>query len=90
MELSSILELADKAGVILMFLLVILGGLKKWWVFGWVYREHERELYRQVEEWKALAMSGTELAAKAVTKNGSSPAEPPWAEIVEAIRKGRE
>lgn len=46
---------------LLAFLLiaVVFGGIKKWWVFGWIYEEKAKDC----EEWKGLAKTGT-LAAE--------------------------
>lgn len=49
---------------LLIFLLVVVvwGGRKRWWVFGWVYDAKSRE----AEEWKALALSSTRAAETGV------------------------
>ena len=51
-------------GGLLVFLLVIVvwGGMKRWWVFGWMYEAKSKE----AEEWKALALAGTRAAESGV------------------------
>lgn len=51
------------AGALVLALLILYGGRKKWWVFGWQYTEllHERD------EWKTAALRGTRIAERVVT-----------------------
>lgn len=57
------LDLAQRVGLPVAILLVILwGGAKGYWVFGWVYRMKERES----DFWRELALKGTDLAEKTV------------------------
>lgn len=53
----------DKLGVVLILILVIVGGFKKWWVFGYQHAEKSREC----DEWKSLALS-THLANRRLEK----------------------
>lgn len=41
---------------------VVWGGRKRWWVFGWVYDAKEQE----AKDWKALAMSGADTSEHGV------------------------
>lgn len=51
------------AGLLAFLLIaVVFGGIKRWWVFGWIYEEKNKE----VEEWKALAKAGTSAAEAGV------------------------
>lgn len=43
-------------------LVILYAGWKKWWVFGWQYRDLERDR----NEWKNAALNGTLVARKAV------------------------
>ena len=45
-------------------LFIIISGYRKWWVWGWLYQSSEREK----EEWKRLALQGTNLAEEALRK----------------------
>jgi hypothetical protein len=61
-EVSSLLDLITQGGLVALLLIIIYGGAKRLWVFGWVYEALKQER----DEWKAAALSGTLLAAKAV------------------------
>jgi hypothetical protein len=39
---------------------VVYGGIKRWWVFGWIYEVKAKEC----EEWKELAKTGTVAAER--------------------------
>jgi hypothetical protein len=43
-----------------LLLVILWTGAKRWWVFGWIYEDKKRES----EEWKRLALAGTNIAAK--------------------------
>lgn len=64
MDANSILSLLDKGGVVGLLVVLFVGGLRKWWVFGWSYTE---ALARE-QEWKTLALTGTKIAEKVVAK----------------------
>lgn len=54
--------LLGPAGVTVLSLLILYGGWKKWWVFGWQYREKAAES----AEWKAMALKGVRIAERVV------------------------
>lgn len=56
-------------GTLVLSLVILFGGWKRWWVFGW----HYRETVDEKNEWKAIAMRGTQLAEKAVTLKENGP-----------------
>lgn len=62
-EASSIVDLISNAGLVGLLVLIIVGGAKRMWVFGWVYENALAEK----DEWKELALSGTTVAEKAVS-----------------------
>lgn len=45
-------EALSAAGVTTLLIFILIGGWRRWWVFGWAYREKDNEC----ERWKALAM----------------------------------
>lgn len=67
MTLADLQELANGLGVVLLLLLILIGGYRQWWVFGWAYKEIKEDS----SEWRRLALSGTELVEKAVEKTVS-------------------
>lgn len=50
--------IVQTGGVVGVLLVILWGGVRKWWVFGWRYTELEKER----DEWKALALRSTNLA----------------------------
>ena len=56
---------------------VLYGGWRRWWVWGWAYKdvlERLATLERDRDEWKFMAMTGTRTAHTAVSlaeKSGS-------------------
>jgi hypothetical protein len=54
--------LLGPAGVTVLTLLILFGGWKKWWVFGWYAKDKEAE----AAEWKAIALRGTQVAERVV------------------------
>lgn len=62
---AEFIELADKLGVVALLLLIMVGGARRWWVFGWTYNDlstqHET-LRGEKNEWKELALRSTNLA----------------------------
>jgi hypothetical protein len=65
--------LLGPAGVTVLTLLLLFGGWKKWWVFGWYAKDKEAE----AAEWKAIALRGTAVAERvAKIAEKSDPDEP--------------
>jgi hypothetical protein len=55
---ENLLNLASRGGVIGLLLAIIIGGIRKWWVFGWQYDA----LIKDRDEWKKLALNGASTA----------------------------
>lgn len=56
------LQLLNAAGVLAVLVLVLYGGLRKWWVYGWTYREAREDL----RECKELLYASQGLADRAI------------------------
>lgn len=82
-SLKDILNFASDAGVIGLLVFVLVGGAKKWWVWGWSYEE----LVKDRDEWKELALSGTNLAERAVDLAAKKPRRPRATTRVVAVEK---
>ena len=59
---QEILEYIRSAGITGILILIIVGGWRRWWVWGWHYQQIEKER----DEWKSLAIGGTHLSERAV------------------------
>lgn len=55
-------ELIKNAGLAGALLVVVLGGLRQWYVWGWLYRE----VVKDRDEWKVMALKGINVADRAV------------------------
>lgn len=63
----TILEIAkwlQEYGVYGFLLVTLYGGWKKWWVFGWLYKEKALEC----EEWKAALLRNLNVSEKLADK----------------------
>lgn len=60
--------LLGPAGVTVLLLVITFGGWKKWWVFGWQYKDMETEK----NEWKEAALRGTRVAERVVNAHEKS------------------
>ena len=50
-------------GIIGLLVLIVLGSVRQWWVPGW----HYRQTLQERDEWRNLAMRGTEHTEKSLT-----------------------
>lgn len=62
MNAADILQTVRDAGVTGLLVFALIGGFRQWWVFGW----HHREIVKEREEWKQLALYGTHLSEKSI------------------------
>jgi hypothetical protein len=68
-DIQGILKYVSQIGVLAYLAITLYGGYKKWWVFGWIYRESlERinKLEKERDDWRDLALHGTNLAEQTV------------------------
>ncbi len=61
-NIVSIMQLLRDAGVLGALLFALMGGWRRWWVWGWAYDEKAQE----AKEWRELALSGTTIAERMV------------------------
>lgn len=57
-----VIGLIQTLGVTGILLVILVGGARKWWVFGWQYDAKCKEC----DEWKSAAKSSTSAAEEAV------------------------
>lgn len=63
MTLDQLGTLVNSGGVVLLLVAALYGGWKAWWVYGYQYRAMEKDR----DEWKAMALRGSDLT-EAATK----------------------
>lgn len=58
-------QIMGPAGALVLALTILFGGFKKtpWWVFGWTYRG----VVEEKDEWKRLALRGSEVTERVVS-----------------------
>jgi hypothetical protein len=64
-EPKSVIDYVNAGGVVALLLMVLAGGIKQWWVFGWYYKEllgRHSALSEEKDAWKELALRSTNLA----------------------------
>lgn len=69
LTIQTVLKYVSQAGTLGMLVIILFGGYKKWWVFGWIYRESEKrteKLEKERDDWRDLALHGTNLAEQTV------------------------
>lgn len=71
----SFLDYVSRAGVITLLILIVFGGYRKWWVFGWAYAESEKRNDKLKDEcdsvrdekdaWRETALKSANVATQA-------------------------
>lgn len=56
-------QILGPVGALVMALTILFGGWRKWWVFGWQYKD----VVSEKNEWKKAALRGTKIAERVVT-----------------------
>lgn len=64
MEPNAIIELLQNVGVLGLLVFILVGGSKGWWVYGAIHEDVKRDR----DDWKHMALEGTNLAEKAVNQ----------------------
>lgn len=62
MNFTELIETIRAAGITGLLVIALIGGWRRWWVFGW----HYKEVARERDEWKKLALGGTHLAERSI------------------------
>jgi hypothetical protein len=69
LDVATVLRYINTAGVIGFLTVTLYGGYKKWWVFGWQFKDAEERNKKTEEErdgWRDIALHGTNLAEQTV------------------------
>lgn len=67
--LADILKYISQGGVLGILVIILLGGYRKWWVFGWQYKESEQRTSKaehERDDWRDIALHGTNIAEQTV------------------------
>lgn len=74
-QTASLLDYLSRASIITFLIIVVYGGYKMWWVFGWYYKEAlerctlvETRLAKMEQEknaWRETALKGANIATRA-------------------------
>jgi len=63
-DVSTLLEIVQSGGIIALLIVIIYGGSKNWWVFGWQYRKQVEE----TEWWKNVCVRLLNISESAIEK----------------------
>lgn len=66
---QDLIRIITDTGLVGFMLIALFGGYKKWWVFGWSYKESEKraeKLEKERDDWRDIALHGTALAEQTV------------------------
>jgi hypothetical protein len=69
LSIADLLKYISQAGVLGLLVIILFGGYKRWWVFGWIYRESEdrtSKAEKERDDWRDIALHGTSLAEQTV------------------------
>lgn len=59
---SEAIKFIQSTGLVGIGILILIGGFRKWWVWGYQYEDMRKER----DEWRALALKGTHLTERAM------------------------
>lgn len=63
-DTTTLIDIVSKGGVIGLLTLIVIGFYKEWIVTGPSHRRDIAKCEREADEWKQLALAGTELAER--------------------------
>jgi hypothetical protein len=69
LEVADALKYISQLGVVSLLIGVLIGGFRKWWVWGWAYTdllEQKKLIEQERDDWRQLALKGTTLAEQSV------------------------
>lgn len=59
----------SQGGILGVLVFILVGGYKKWWVWGWIYQDAEEraaKAEKERDDWRDIALTGTSVAEKTV------------------------
>jgi hypothetical protein len=62
-ELAPLLDILNRGGLVFVAVLILYGGAKRYWVWGYQLREAQSER----DEWKAMALRSADISARATS-----------------------
>jgi hypothetical protein len=73
---NSVFDWIQSGGIIGLLLFILVGGARKWWVFGWQYKDLDERL-EKIEQsntmWMQLALRGVNVTEKLVDASSHTP-----------------
>ena len=64
MDITALYELINKGGVGALLLIIVVAGINRYLVPGWLYRQ----ILKERDEWKQLALRGSSLATRIINE----------------------
>lgn len=72
MSFGELLQVLQQGGMVGLLLIIIVGGARGWWVFGWTYKDRIRDLAAERDQWMRAALKGTYTVEKATEVTDTS------------------
>lgn len=69
MTVAELFKYVNDGGVIGLMIVILAGGFRRWWVWGWAYKDMEiakAKMEQERDDWRQLALHGTSLAEQTV------------------------
>lgn len=73
MDFSDTIEAIQSGGILALLVLVVYGGMKRWWYWSHQYDDMKKEMNSQIEEckkreiwWRSVALSSLDISEKIV------------------------
>lgn len=72
MSFGELLQVLQQGGMVGLLLIIIVGGARGWWVFGWMYKDRVRDLAAERDLWMKAALKSTGTVEKATEVTDTS------------------
>lgn len=69
MNEADLLTIVKDAGIVGVLFIFIIGGVKKWWVWGWQYREYREYAEAEIKYWRSATFRSLNVSEH-VAHNG--------------------
>lgn len=73
--LKELVDIISGGGLVGLLVIILVAGMRGYWVWGWAYKEgiaREQRLREERDEWRDLAIQGMTLADRGVSLAGTA------------------
>lgn len=65
-DVVTLIDIVSQGGLVALLTIALFGAVREWWVPGPIHRRLLSESHAREQEWKRMALEGTNLADRAV------------------------